>query len=143
MKTGKPMLEREGLDSRLGTIERRTLIERRWASMLIRSEMLKQGITYGDLAKRLSLIGLTDDERNLRNKVSRGNYSVIFLFQCLAVMGVRWVENNYVAEVLGLRPEWALKNTLENLSEGAEFEDAIVRVEEAPSERETLLRDRD
>ena len=54
---------------------------------LLRAEMVKQGLTYNQLIERLKAVGVTDDERNLRNKVSRGKFTAAFLLQCLAALG--------------------------------------------------------
>ena len=54
---------------------------------LLRAEMAKQGLTYNQLVERLKVVGVTDDERNLRNKVSRGKFTAAFLLQCLAALG--------------------------------------------------------
>ena len=54
---------------------------------LLRAEMVKQGLTYNQLIERLKAVGVTDDERNLRNKVSRGKFTAAFLLQCLAAIG--------------------------------------------------------
>ena len=54
---------------------------------LLRAEMAKQGLTYNQLVERLKAVGVTDDERNLRNKVSRGKFTAAFLLQCLAAIG--------------------------------------------------------
>lgn len=54
---------------------------------MIRAEMARQGITYSQLAERLESIGVHEDERNLRNKVSRGKFTAAFLLQCLSSLG--------------------------------------------------------
>ena len=54
---------------------------------IIRGEMAKQGVTYSQLIKRLNDIGVSEDERNLRNKVSRGKFTAAFLLQCLSALG--------------------------------------------------------
>lgn len=58
---------------------------------LLRAEMAKNSVTYAQLAVKLAEIGVTEDERNLRNKVSRGKFTAGFLLQCLAAMGVKAV----------------------------------------------------
>lgn len=55
---------------------------------IIRGEMARQGITYAQLVERLAELGVSEDERNLRNKVSRGKFTGAFLLQCLAAMSV-------------------------------------------------------
>jgi hypothetical protein len=56
---------------------------------LLRAEMAKNSVTYAQLVGKLSDIGVTEDERNLRNKVSRGKFTAGFLLQCLSAMGVK------------------------------------------------------
>lgn len=58
------------------------------AKGLLRAEMARQGVTYAHLAERLAAIGVDDNERNLRNKVSRGKFTAGFLLQCLSALGV-------------------------------------------------------
>jgi len=55
---------------------------------IIRGEMARQGITYSDLVEKLGHIGVNEDERNLRNKVSRGKFTAAFLLQAAEAMGV-------------------------------------------------------
>jgi hypothetical protein len=40
------------------------------------------------MVEKLAAIGVVEDERNLRNKVSRGKFTAAFLFQLLAAIGV-------------------------------------------------------
>lgn len=54
---------------------------------LLRAEMARQGVTYAQLVEKLAGIGVTEDERNLRNKVSRGKFTAGFMLQCLAALG--------------------------------------------------------
>lgn len=46
-----------------------------------------RGVSYLQLLERLESIGLTEDERNLRNKVSRGKFTAAFMLQCLSPLG--------------------------------------------------------
>jgi len=57
------------------------------AKGLLRAEMARKGVTYAGLAERLAEIGIEDNERNLRNKVSRGKFTAGFLLQCLTALG--------------------------------------------------------
>ena len=54
---------------------------------IIRGEMAKQNITYSKLVERLESIGIKEDDRNLRNKVSRGKFTAAFMLQCLTAIG--------------------------------------------------------
>jgi len=58
------------------------------AKTILRVEMARKGMTYGQLIERLAAIGIEDNERNLRNKVSRGKFTAGFLLQCLGAIGV-------------------------------------------------------
>jgi hypothetical protein len=55
---------------------------------LIRGEMARQNVTYTQLVGRLNEIGVREDERNLRNKVSRGKFTAAFLLQCFQALDV-------------------------------------------------------
>ena len=59
------------------------------AKRLLRAEMAKRGVTYAQLVERLNEIGVPEDERNVRNKVSRGKFTAAFLLQCFKAMGSR------------------------------------------------------
>ena len=54
---------------------------------LVRAEMAKHGLTYSQLVEKLKSVGVSEDERNLRNKVSRGKFTAAFLLQCLTALG--------------------------------------------------------
>jgi hypothetical protein len=60
-----------------------------WARRIIQMEMTRHSISYPELLKRLKEAGLEEKEPNLRNKVSRGEFSAAFLLLCLKVMGAR------------------------------------------------------
>ena len=59
------------------------------AKSLLKGELKRRGLTYAQLADKLSAIGVEDNERNLNNKISRGGFSAAFFLQCLAAVGVR------------------------------------------------------
>ena len=59
------------------------------AKTILRVEMARRSLTYAHLAERLAAIGIDDNERNLRNKVSRGKFTAGFLLQCLSALGVQ------------------------------------------------------
>lgn len=58
------------------------------AKGLLRAEMARHGVTYAQLVEKLAAIGVEDNERNLRNKVSRGKFTAGFFLQCLSSLGV-------------------------------------------------------
>lgn len=59
---------------------------------IVRGEMARQGITYAQLVEKLGAIGVQEDERNLRNKISRGKFTAAFLLQCLAALGATRID---------------------------------------------------
>ncbi len=57
------------------------------AKGIIRGEMARRSVTYAQLAEKLGEIGIEENERNLRNKVSRGKFTAGFLLQTLVALG--------------------------------------------------------
>jgi hypothetical protein len=57
------------------------------AKGILRAEMARNGTTYAQLIVLLAEKGIEDNERNLRNKVSRGKFTAGFLLQCLSALG--------------------------------------------------------
>jgi hypothetical protein len=50
---------------------------------LLKGELKRRGVTYGQLVEKLAAIGVVDSECNLNNKISRGGFSAAFFIQCL------------------------------------------------------------
>ena len=59
------------------------------AKRILRSEMVKSGLSYDDLAARLAPLGVEATPASLRNKLSRGRFTAEFFLQCLEAMGVK------------------------------------------------------
>ena len=59
------------------------------AKNLLKGELKRRGVTYAGLVEKLAAIGVTETERNLNNKISRGGFTVAFLLQCLEAIGCR------------------------------------------------------
>lgn len=57
------------------------------AKNLLKGELKRRGITYGQLVEKLKSIGIQETERNLNNKISRGGFTAAFLIQCLEAIG--------------------------------------------------------
>jgi hypothetical protein len=57
-----------------------------WARAILRVEMTRREIGYKELAEKLDALGLHENERNLRNKVARGEFSAAFMLLCLKAM---------------------------------------------------------
>ncbi|HWA69552.1 MAG TPA: DUF6471 domain-containing protein [Rhizomicrobium sp.] len=56
---------------------------------LLKVELTRQNVTYGELAERLKMMGVKESEPNVRNKLYRGTFSAMFLVQCLVALGVK------------------------------------------------------
>jgi hypothetical protein len=61
------------------------------AKNLLKAELKRKGVTYAQLAERLSALGIQENERNLNNKISRGGFTAAFLLECLEAIGVKEV----------------------------------------------------
>lgn len=65
-----------------------------WKSVvkgLLKAELARKDLTYGDLAEKLKAIGVKDNERNIANKLGRGTFTAIFFVQCLDAIGVKTI----------------------------------------------------
>jgi Domain of unknown function (DUF6471) len=54
---------------------------------LLKGELKRRGVSYGQLVEKLAAIGVVDSEPNVRNKLSRGKFTAVFLLQCLEAIG--------------------------------------------------------
>ncbi|OJU94729.1 MAG: hypothetical protein BGO06_22320 [Shinella sp. 65-6] len=54
---------------------------------MLKAELKRRGVTYADLVGKLADIGVMDSEPNIRNKISRGKFTAVFLVQCLTAIG--------------------------------------------------------
>ena len=54
---------------------------------LLKGELKRRNVSYGQLVERLAAIGVMDSEPNIRNKLSRGKFTAVFLIQCLEAIG--------------------------------------------------------
>ncbi len=54
---------------------------------LLKGELKRKNVSYGQLVEKLAAIGVVDSEPNIRNKLSRGKFTAVFLVQCLEAIG--------------------------------------------------------
>ena len=54
---------------------------------MLKAELKRRGVTYAELVGKLADIGVMDSEPNIRNKISRGKFTAVFLIQCLEAIG--------------------------------------------------------
>ena len=55
---------------------------------ILKAELKRKGLSYRDLAERLSAMGVPETETNIKNKISRGGFTAVFFLQCLKAIGV-------------------------------------------------------
>ena len=55
---------------------------------LLKADLKRHGVTYGQLVEKLADIGVDEKEVNIRNKLARGKFSAVFLVQCLEAIGI-------------------------------------------------------
>jgi len=54
---------------------------------MLKAELTRRGVTYAQLVGKLGDLGVHDTEPNIRNKISRGKFTAVFLLQCLEAIG--------------------------------------------------------
>jgi len=59
---------------------------------LLKSELVKRGISNSDLAILLNKYGINETKASIDSKISRGSFSACFMLQCLTVIGCTRIE---------------------------------------------------
>jgi Domain of unknown function (DUF6471) len=54
---------------------------------MLKAELKRRNVSYIHLVEKLAAIGVMDSEPNVRNKLSRGKFTAVFLIQCLEAIG--------------------------------------------------------
>lgn len=62
---------------------------------LLKSELIKRGISNSDLAEKLTQIGVRETKSSIDSKISRGTFSACFFIQCLSVIGCNKMEIDF------------------------------------------------
>ncbi|MDC8098548.1 DUF6471 domain-containing protein [Chryseobacterium rhizosphaerae] len=71
------------------------------AKRLLKSELVKRGISNNDLAVMLNEVGIDETKASIDSKISRGTFSACFLLQCLTVIGCYKIEiNDFESQLL-------------------------------------------
>lgn len=55
---------------------------------LLKAELKRRNVSYAQLVEKLAETGVNDTEPNIRNKISRGKFTAVFLVQCMTSIGV-------------------------------------------------------
>jgi hypothetical protein len=53
----------------------------------LKAEMKRADVTYEELAKRLTELGLSETRDSIASKLKRGTFAATFLLACLAALG--------------------------------------------------------
>jgi len=59
------------------------------AKRLLRSELVRRGISHEQLVELLSEINVSETKASIDSKISRGTFSAAFLIQCLLAIGCK------------------------------------------------------
>jgi len=59
------------------------------AKQLLKAELKRKNVTYAQLSEKLAVLGVRENEANIRNKLARGKFSAVFLLQCFKAIGTR------------------------------------------------------
>jgi 3-mercaptopyruvate sulfurtransferase SseA len=59
---------------------------------LLKSELVRRGISNSDLANMLEHIGIEETKSSIDSKISRGTFSASFFLQSLTVIGCEKIE---------------------------------------------------
>ena len=59
---------------------------------LLKSELVKRGVTNAELALLLNDIGVYETKASIDSKISRGSFSACFFIQCISVIGCSKIE---------------------------------------------------
>ncbi len=71
------------------------------AKRLLKSELVKRGVSNTDLVLLLNKIGVEETKASIDSKISRGSFSATFLLQCLTVIGCHKIEiEDYESQLL-------------------------------------------
>jgi len=61
------------------------------AKRLLKSELVRRGITNDDLVNLLLAIDVEETKAGIDSKISRGTFSAAFMLQCLNAIGCRTI----------------------------------------------------
>jgi Domain of unknown function (DUF6471) len=57
------------------------------ATNTIKVELVRSGIGYEELIRRLSEMGITESYTGIASKINRGSFSFVFFMQCMKALG--------------------------------------------------------
>ena len=66
-----------------------------WESLaknLLRAELMRRGLSYARLVEELASMGVEETEAGVKNKMSRGRFTLVFFLQCMVAIGAEWLQ---------------------------------------------------
>ena len=57
------------------------------AKGVLKAELKRRGVSYKELVEKLKEIDVSENDRNIANKLARGGFSAVFLMQVLTAIG--------------------------------------------------------
>ena len=70
--------------------DKTTRTETEWraqASQILKAELSRHGVKYGELRERLTALGIEESYGGLATKINRGKFSFAFFLQCMQTLG--------------------------------------------------------
>jgi hypothetical protein len=58
---------------------------------LLKAELKRRNVGYRELAEKLTAMGVPESESNIKNKISRGGFTAVFLIQCFEAVGANQI----------------------------------------------------
>jgi hypothetical protein len=66
-----------------------------YARLIMQVEMAKRDMSYRELTEKINAkFKITENERNIRNRVARGTFTAGFFLMCLIAMDCKQIEIN-------------------------------------------------
>lgn len=59
------------------------------AKTVIKTELVKRGLSYEQLTEKLNSIGVTENSNAINRKINRGTFQFSFFLQCAYVLGIK------------------------------------------------------
>lgn len=85
------------------------------AKRLLKSELVRRGISNDELVGRLQAIGVEETKASVESKISRGTFSAAFLLQCLNAIGCKnFLPEVETLEMVAAEPPTGYKPTLKS-----------------------------
>jgi len=64
------------------------------AKGILKAELSRKNMKYHDLARKLNVIGIKENQNTIATKISRGAFSFTFFLQCMYVLGINKINLN-------------------------------------------------